>query len=205
MQSVIRATSQHFLLPFLGLFKLHAAEGSGTNLDRSLANLNRALELDAGNTQAYYVRGRVCYVMQRWEDGLRDFRHFCEKAPGEASYPRFFIWLMRARKGEQVAADQELGAWFGPGKKPKANHWEKNIGTFLLGGMGEADFLGAASRGHDSGRQCEGWFYAGMKCLLSGDAAAARDYFQKCLATERKDFDEYNFAAAELRLLERQR
>jgi hypothetical protein len=70
--------------------------------------------------------------------------------------------------------------------------------------MTEADFLGAGNRGHDSGRQCEAWFYAGMKRLLSGDAATARDDFQKCLATDRKDYDEYNFAAAELRMLESQ-
>jgi Tfp pilus assembly protein PilF len=44
-----------------------------------------------------------------------------------------------------------------------------------------------------------------MKRLLSGDAATARDDFQKCLATDRKDYDEYNLAAAELRMLESQR
>lgn len=49
-----------------------------------------------------------------------------------------------------------------------------------------------------------GRFYAGMKRLLAGDTTAARDDFRKCLATDRKDFDEYGFAAAELRLLERQ-
>jgi lipoprotein NlpI len=186
------------------LFRLHVAESSATNLDKALGDLNRALELDPGITSLYSIRGYIYYLTQRWDDALRDFRQFCEKAPNEANYQRFFIWLIRARKGEQAAADQELGAWFGPGKKPKANRWEKNIGAFLLGRMGEAEFLGAAGRGNDSGRQCEAWFYAGMKRLLSGDAATARDYFQRCLATDRKDFDEYNFAAAELALLERQ-
>jgi lipoprotein NlpI len=183
------------------LLRLHAAQGSATNLDRSLRDLSRALELDPAITYAYYGRGSIYYLSQRWGDALSDYRHFCEKAPGEANYPRFFIWLIQARQGEQVAADQELGAWFGPGQKGKAGRWERNIGAFLLGRMSEADFLGAARRGHDSGRQCEAWFYAGMKRRLSGDTAAARDYFQKCLATDRKDHDEYNFAAAELKLL----
>jgi len=186
------------------LFRLHVAEGSGTNLDRALGDLSRALELDPGITSLYSIRGYIYYLTQRWDDALRDFRQFCEKAPNEANYQRFFIWLIRARKGEPAAADQELGAWCGPGKKPKATRWEKNIGAFLLSRMSEADLLGAARRGNDSGRQCEAWFYAGMKRLFSGDTATARDYFQKCLATDRKDFDEYNLAAAELRFLERQ-
>ena len=42
----------------------------------------------------------------------------------------------------------------------------------ITGRMGEADLLGAATRGHDPGRRCEGWFHAGVKRLLSGDAAA---------------------------------
>ena len=178
--------------------KLHAAQGSATNLAQALGDLTRALELDPAFTSLYNGRAYIYYLTQRWDDALRDFRHFCEKAPNEATYPRFYIWLVRARQGQPAAANQELGACFGPGKKPKANRWEKDIGAFLLGRMSEADFLRAARRGHDSGRQCEGWFYAGMKRLLSGDAVTARDYFQKCVATDRKDFDEYNFAAAEL-------
>ena len=107
---------------------------------------------------------------------------------------------MPHRQGQPAAADKELGAWFGPGKKPKANRWERTVAAFLLGHMSEADFLAAGRRTHDSGRQCEAWFYSGMKRLLSGDAATAREDFRKALATGRKDFEEYNFAAAELRM-----
>jgi len=186
------------------LLRLHAAEGSTTNFDRALADFSRALELDAGITYAYYRRGSIYHLTQRWDEALRDYRRFCQKAPGEANYPQFFIWLLRARTGEPAAADQELGAWFGPGKKVKAARWERDIGMFLLGRLSEPDFLRAANRGHDSGRQCESWYFAGMKRLLAGDAATARAYLQKCLATGRKDFEEYKFAAAELRVLEQE-
>jgi len=40
-----------------------------------------------------------------------------------------------------------------------------------------------------------------MKKLLSGDKTAAADYFRKCLATELRHFDEYQFAEAELKAL----
>ncbi len=188
----------------IATFRMHFAHGSATNLDQARGDLSRALELDPDISSLYSIRGYIYYLTQRWDDALSDFRHFCEKAPNQANYQRFFIWLIRAREGEQAAADQELGAWCGPGKKPKATRWEKNIGAFLLGRMSEPDLLGAARHGNDSGRQCEAWFYAGMKRLFSGDTATARDYFQKCLATDRTDYDEYNLAAAELRFLERQ-
>ena len=181
------------------LLRLHGAEDCGTNFDCSLADLNRALELDADIASAYEQRASIYYLTQRWDDALRDYRRFCAKAPGEANYQRFYIWLILARKGEPAAADQELGAWFGPGKKPKATRWERTIAAFLLGHMIEAAFVDAGRRGHDSGRQCEAWYYAGMKRLLSGDTTTARDDFKKCLATGRKDYEEYNFAAAELR------
>jgi lipoprotein NlpI len=183
------------------LFRLHAAEGSATNLDRSLGDLSRALEQDPGITPAYYWRGSINYVAQRWDDAVTDYRHFCEKAPDAASYPQFYIWLIRARQGNQAAVNGELPEWLGPGQGAKAGRWERSVGAFLLGRMSEDDFLHAALGAQDSGRQCEAWFYAGMKRRLSGDTARARDYLQRCIATDRKDFDEYNFAAAELRLL----
>jgi hypothetical protein len=40
-----------------------------------------------------------------------------------------------------------------------------------------------------------------MKRLVAGDAATARKYLQKSVASGQKDYDEYNFAASELRIL----
>jgi len=37
--------------------------------------------------------------------------------------------------------------------------------------------------------------------LLAGDREKAGSYFHKCLATEKKDFHEYNAAQAELKAL----
>ena len=53
----------------------------------------------------------------------------------------------------------------------------------------------------DSGQHCEAWFYAGMKKLFSGDKKTAANYFHKCLATEQKDFTEFQLAQSELQAL----
>ena len=74
----------------------------------------------------------------------------------------------------------------------------------LLGKVSEADLFAAAKSPDakkERGQLCEAWFYSGMKKLLAGDKAAAAEHFQKCLATEQKDFTEYRFAQAELKAL----
>ena len=53
----------------------------------------------------------------------------------------------------------------------------------------------------DSEQHCEAWFYAGMEKLLSGDKNTAANYFHKCLATQEKDFIEFQLAQSELKAL----
>ena len=53
----------------------------------------------------------------------------------------------------------------------------------------------------ENGQFCEAYFYAGSKHLFAGDKVAATDYFQKCIATEQKDYFEYASAMVELNLL----
>ena len=62
-------------------------------------------------------------------------------------------------------------------------------------------FRALADAEKQRGRQCEAWYYAGMKRLLDGDKAAAADSFRQCLATGKGTFAEYDFAAAELRAM----
>ena len=55
--------------------------------------------------------------------------------------------------------------------------------------MSEADFLKAAQvhDRYDTGKEWEGWYYAGCKSLATGDKAKANDYFQKCAAIRKID------------------
>jgi lipoprotein NlpI len=196
--------AEAFALRGIALSRLCAAEGNATDMDRVLGDLSRALELEPDMTSAYGARGNTYYLTQRWGEALKDYQRFCEQAPEEANYQQFFIWLIRTRNGGQAVADRELAAWFGPGRKLKANRWERTIAKFLLDRMSEAEFLRAAGYGaarDQAGLQCEAWFYAGMKRLVAGDAATARKYLQKSVASGQKDYDEYNFAASELRIL----
>jgi len=82
--------------------------------------------------------------------------------------------------------------------------WISEIGRFLLDPLNESDFLGGATSADmekDRAQHCEAWYYAGMKRLLAGDKKTAALYFNKCLGTQEKNFDEYNLAQAELKSL----
>jgi lipoprotein NlpI len=89
------------------------------------------------------------------------------------------------------------------GKRPNATSgdWISTVAGHLLGKVPEADLLAAAKSPDpkkERGQLCEAWYYAGMKKLLAGDKATAADYFKKCLATEQRDFTEYQLAESEL-------
>ncbi|MEK7466406.1 MAG: hypothetical protein AAB074_03235 [Planctomycetota bacterium] len=72
------------------------------------------------------------------------------------------------------------------------------------GDLAEPELLAAARHANpktESGQVCLAYFYAGSKHLLAGDKTVARDYFQKVVATNQKDYLQHTSAAAELKAL----
>jgi lipoprotein NlpI len=94
-----------------------------------------------------------------------------------------------------VPADfaQTVGGW--------KEGWTKTIGQFLTGQRDEAALLAAAEKSDQepvAGQRCEAWYFAGQMRLLKGDQAGAREAFQKALATNQTNYNEYLFAQAAL-------
>ena len=86
----------------------------------------------------------------------------------------------------------------------KPNDWSAKVGQFLASQLAEGAFLNAATNPDpqtDREQHCEAWFYAGSKRLIAGDKTTAAADFQKCLDTGVKNFEEYESAGAELKLL----
>ena len=50
-------------------------------------------------------------------------------------------------------------------------------------------------------RQCEGWFYVGVKRLASGEKVGAPEAFRKSIATNENTRNEYDFSKADLKEL----
>jgi tetratricopeptide (TPR) repeat protein len=174
------------------------------DLDGAIADCSRAIELDPELADAYFIRGNAHFRQRHWTDALADFQRVCELNPKKQDYPRFDIWLIRARLGEKDAGNEELATYMEQRTAGTPGDWPSNIGSFLLGKMNEPDFLTAAASKNakvDRRQHCVAWFYTGMKHLLVGDKAAAAECFTKCLATGEKSNVYYGFAEAELRAL----
>ena len=179
---------------------------AGDDWDAALADYTRCLELDPNYAPAFYSRGAAKLVKGDRDGALADFRRQVELDPVRQDYARIYIWLIRARKGESTAANEELSACLNARANGKSSDWPSRVMQFLLSRINEADFLfasGSPDRQKQSAQQCEYWYYAGMKQLLAGNSTAAADDFHKCLATGRKNFSEYAFAQAELKAMGR--
>lgn len=180
------------------------AKQAAGDLDGAIADYTRALEIAPENLGAHFNRGIVYFIKRNWTAALTEFRRGCELDQRSHDYPRYFIWLIRVRLGEQEAADKELAAYMDHRRVGAAADWSTNIAGFLLARRSETEFLAAAASPDaqkERGQLCEAWFFAGMKRLLARDQATAANYFQKCLATGENSFVEYQFAAAELKAM----
>jgi hypothetical protein len=169
-----------------------------------LTDYTKAIELDPNNGPAYYDRGCLYFNLHKFSEALADFRNSCELGSDSQDYSCYRVWLIRARSGEKEAATRELEAYLERRKAGKPDDWPSKVGRFLAGHLTEADFLNAAADTNvriDREQHCEAYFYVGSKRLVEGDKTAAANYFKKCVATDVKQFGEYQSAEAELEFL----
>lgn len=181
-----------------GLVKYHKGD-----LDGAITDITTAIRINPKDADAYRKRGYVRYDQRSWKNALADFRKGCELAPGEKDYPMIRIWLIRARLGERDAATRELAEYL---KGRKVAEWPKKIMRLLIGELPEDDFLKEAESRDaktDLEQKCEAYFYVGAHRLIDGDKDKAKEYFQKCLETDLKIFNEYRSAAAESTAIEK--
>ena len=79
--------------------------------------------------------------------------------------------------------------------------WSKSTGLYLIEALPEQDYLAKAGQGSVaavSAQRCGALYFAGMTRLLTGDEAAARGFFEQCVATKQTNCDEFILARAEV-------
>ena len=152
----------------------------------------------------WHDRGCLYYDQHNFPKALADFRQAAKLGSEFQDYSHYRIWLIRARLGETASATRELTAYLQSRPPGKPGDWRLQVGRFLAGQLPEQKFLQSAANPDtktDHEQHCEAWFYAGMKHLLAGDQATATSDFQKCVDTGVTGFEEYQSAAAELKLM----
>ena len=115
------------------------------------------------------------------------------------TYDNIFYYLSLYRSGELEKAAkyiQEVSDTL------KENKWINPVVHFYAGKIDE-NTLWEATKINDEkeemGRKCEAYFYIGMNYLFRQKMIEAKDYFEKCIATNVKDYIEYGMAETELK------
>jgi tetratricopeptide (TPR) repeat protein len=180
------------------------ANASKGNVEGAIGDYTQALELDQNLAESYFNRGFARQLLGDYEGALSDFLRYDELAPDGRTrdYPELYVWLIRVRLGQTVAANQELSAYLDKRWDMSPADWISKIGEFLLDKIGEADLFAAAGSTDpkkERTQHCEAWYYSGMKYLLAGNKKTAADYFARCSATQDPSSDAYILAESELK------
>ncbi|HKS17339.1 MAG TPA: hypothetical protein VJU16_08505, partial [Planctomycetota bacterium] len=88
---------------------------------------------------------------------------------------------------------------------PIPEAWPGPVAAFHLGHADEAALFKAAEKGEPkaaAGQRMAAHYHAGFRRLVAGDAAGAKDQFEKCVATKLYQHMEVAWAQDELRALE---
>ena len=170
--------------------------------DRFLRQLDRALENDANFAWGFYYRGVIKSVSDDRPGALADFQH-CQSLSDDTvrDYAAIQTWLLQTRAGQKQKADQRLLVYCRDRTGGTTTDWPMHIAEFLLHQTNEADFAKAIDSADTGKELSEFWYYAGVKHLLAGDKAAARDYFRKSLITKTRSCAVFFSAGAELSAL----
>jgi len=174
------------------------ANCSSGNFDAAIADDTQALEINPKNADAYADRALARQIHGDFSGALADYDKVIELNPDNSAGARLHRQTLLRRLGRPPEDFSTTAAGWKDG-------WIKTIGLFVADRLDEKALLAAAEE-KDAvpalNRQCEAFYYIGMKRLSNGDKAGARDFFRKSVATGVREYTEYQFAAAELARLD---
>jgi tetratricopeptide (TPR) repeat protein len=160
----------------------------------AISDLDAVLEREPENSTAVTSRAEARQMDGDFAGALADFGAAMRLDPDNSNYFRLYARLLQMRMGTPPPGfSQTIAGW--------KNGWPKTLGRFMEGEVDEPQLLSAARhRGEEPaiGQQCEADYFIGILRRLRGDTDGARASFEKCLATDQKDYFEYSFAKAEL-------
>jgi lipoprotein NlpI len=159
---------------------------------------------DPYNPWVRYFRALVHMENRAWKDALPDLNRAAELGINESEvYVRLWIWICRMHLGETEAAKIHLTQYLDQSQAPPGD-WGACLVGYLIDTMTQGELFAAANGDPEAalGRQCEAWYFSGMKELFSGNRDSAAVCFRNALKTEKKDYIEYFAAERELEHLD---
>jgi len=164
--------------------------------DRSVEEAGSALQIASSTVRAHYTRAYANFYRRQFEPARQELIELLrDKSEADRGYGA--LWLYLATSGAGANAREAIQTYMPGAEKPA---WPYPVLQYFSGARDFASTLAAASQGGkpDPGRLCELYFFAAQKRLLEGDAAGARQFFEKAVGTGVTEFTEYGLAKREL-------
>lgn len=179
--------------------RIHVARGGAYRAKgddaHAVEDYEEALTLVPGRAAFIEARGQANFSMARYEAAAADFASLLDSDAASAP-AALWLYLARARAGDQAAAAAELAARAPKLRQPE---WPFAAVELFLGRTTEAATLAAATRPQE---HCEARIFVGEWHVLRGDAAAAAALLRSMEADCPKFFiDDHELARAELKRL----
>ena len=174
------------------------------DFDGAISDLNRAIELEPKNASAYFSRGKARYLTRAFGRAAADFEAAARADKTIETSTILLSSVARTRSGDNPAEDKKLQAWIDKRGSGKSAGWPSAVGRFLLGKDDEAALLSGAAafaKKKESGQLGQAWYFAGIRCLATGDKQGAAERFRKCADADHNESVVRAFAEAELKWL----
>lgn len=128
------------------------------------------------------VRGEILYSMQRWKEAAAEFGELARGRSAGGLEAQLFLWLTRARMGEEEAATKELRAFLAVPALGRTSELEGLVGGLYTGQVPESELLATLDRA-DSERVelTRLYFFTGSLRLVHGDTNGAQELLRKAL------------------------
>lgn len=160
---------------------------------RAVEDYSRVVQIPGGTGTPWdlYKRATPLWVLGRTEEAVEDYRRFRDSKgfPSCADARLFLVLQDQARLHREAGrleearqALEEASEALESGRRGAVpGSWLEKIFACLAGDL-TSDGLVSAAKSPE--QVCEGYYYAGEACLLADRPDQARDWFQKCVATD---------------------
>jgi serine/threonine protein kinase/lipoprotein NlpI len=164
--------------------------------EKAIADLTRLIELGEGPASVLLQRGMAYELSDAPRLALADYVRASAQAGPTGQYAKLgqYILLRQGRQAETAAA-----VLAGRDATDASAAWTDRLFALFAGELTADDLLAAAATDDE---RAEAYFYIGRQALLDGKPDAAREAFTKCVALQRSEVLETDFARALLKQVE---
>ncbi len=162
-------------------------------IDAALADAEESVRLDPKSGGHLALRGTVKHIKGDLAGAIADYRAAGRLDPSEPFDP-LLLYLALSEAGKPAEAKAALRDLM---TRWPDTEWPGPLAHRLLGDISDQELQQAAAQGTEVLRKYQDFdwhFYLGATAMIGGDKARAKDYLEHVVATDMRQFLEYNIA-----------